>query len=374
MKKIGTVILLLLSVGFVYMLYSYLSYRHENAVSDAAFVKSDAIYTLGFKVGGKIDTIAFHEGERVTKEDILATIDPIDFQIAKERLVHSIKAMEANRDALLQKRRRIFEELGIKTDISRNNIRVSDEKRQALLLDIASAKTKLSKLRKDRARYAQLRRQKLVSDTDYEHIDTAYKATKAKIEAAQKELDAYIKSTQNIKHSYQLSRLEERQIKELDLSIKALHEQIKATRKRIEEIENKITYCTLKSPVDGVVAKRFVNQGRVVSEGTPVYAVVDTRNKHVEVLLSEKKLKGVAKGNRVTITTEALNGKKLKGIVESVAPTSASTFSLVPRDIASGEFTKLDQRFVVRIRFDEPEEILSQVRIGMGATVAIARK
>jgi len=316
----------------------------------------------------------FHEGQKIAKDTTLATIDPTDFLITKEKLTHAIKAMEANLDALEQKRTRLFEELGIKTDISKNNIGVSDEKTKALRYKIKAAKAKLAKLAKDKKRYAKLLSQKLIAQSDYEQIQTAYQSTADEIKSAQKELNAYTRSTQNIHSAYKLSTLEQEQIKELDLSIQSLHEEIKANCKNLEAVEKQISYCTLKSPIDGAIAKKFVSNGRVVDEGTPIYAVVDPNNKHVEVLLSEKKLQGVQPGNPVTITTDALESKKLKGVVESILPTSASTFSLVPRDIASGEFTKLVQRFTVRIRFDEPQDVLKHVYIGMGATVAIERK
>ena len=373
-KRIGTVILLLLALGFAWMLYSYLSYRHHNAVSDAAFVRSDALYTLSFKVGGKVDAVHFKEGDHVGKGATLATIDPTDFQIEKERTEHSIEAMHAKHEALLQKRKRLFHELGIRTDISKNNIGVSDEKRKALLLKIDAGKTRLAKLEKDRKRFQQLLKQNLVSKSDYEKVDTAYTAGKRELDAARKELDSYTRSTQNVTYAYRLSELEQTRIKELDFSLRALEADIKAAKNNLEAITRKIAYCTLHSPVDGRIAKRFVNLGRVVTKGAPVYSVVDTRNKHVEVLLSEKKLHGVQPGNRVKITLEALPGKEYKGVIESILPTSAATFSLVPRDIASGEFTKLDQRFIVRIRFDESEDRLKEVLVGMGASVGIERK
>ncbi len=372
-KRIGSIVLLLLVAGFVYMLYDYLSYRHTNAVSDAAFVKSDAIYTLGFKVGGKIEKMKFVEGERVHKNSTLATIDTADFIFEKERIHHSILALKANLESLQQKRERIFQELGIKTDISKNNIGVSDEKLQSLHYKIKAAKAKLAKVAKDKKRFAKLYRQKLISKTDYEKLQTEYQTLLDEINSAQKELNSFAKSTYNVKSAYKISALEQNRIKELDLSITALTEQIKANQKRLEALEKKIDYCQLKSPIDAIIAKKFVSNGRVVAKGTPIYSIVDPDNKHVEVLLSEKKLNGVKAGNSVTITTEALDKKPLKGIVETILPTSASTFSLVPRDIASGEFTKLDQRFTVRIKFEEPQDVLQHIYIGMGATVAIAR-
>jgi len=145
--------------------------------------------------------------------------------------------------------------------------------------------------------------------------------------------------------------------------------QIKALEAAEADLENKITYTTLKAPFCGVIAKRFIVAPRVVGAGTPVYALVDPTALYAEVLLSEKKLHGIRPGSPVEITVDALEEKEIEGEVESIAPTSASTFSLVPRDIASGEFTKLDQRFVVRIRLKETRGL----RAGMSIAVAIKR-
>ncbi len=372
MKKAGTLLILVLTIFFIWKLYSYLNYRYENAVSDAAFVKSDAIYRVSFKVGGKIEKLYKNEGDRVKKGEVLAKIDPTDLNIAKDELAHTINSLQAKYNALKQKRERLYQELGIKSDISKNNISVSDSKEEALRYKVKSLEANLQKLSKDQARYQKLLRQKLISASDFESIDTKYKSLKEQVQSAQKELDSYIKSIQNVKFSHHLSKLEETQVKELDFSLKSLEESIKASQDRLKALNNKITYTALISPIEGVIAKRFINPGSVVEQGTPIYAVVDTNNKHVEVLLSEKKLEGVKVGNSVKITTDA-NDKAYKGEVESILPTSASTFSLVPRDIASGEFTKLDQRFIVRIALKEDQDQLKDLLIGMGATVAIQR-
>ena len=148
-----------------------------------------------------------------------------------------------------------------------------------------------------------------------------------------------------------------------------MQESKKALRNALEKANKQLSYTKLYAPFDGIVAKKFFNPPKVLKKGTPVVALTDPKKLYCEVLLSEKKLKGVKVGSEVTITVDAIAGKKYTGKVSSIAPTSASTFSLVPRDIASGEFTKLDQRFVVRIALDSIENL----RAGMGASVAIER-
>ena len=72
LKKIGSFVLLIAIAFFIYFLVSYISYRTKNAVSNAAFVKSDSLYTLSFKVGGKIKNIYVKEGDKVAKNKLLA--------------------------------------------------------------------------------------------------------------------------------------------------------------------------------------------------------------------------------------------------------------------------------------------------------------
>ncbi|WP_456427810.1 hypothetical protein, partial [Nitratifractor sp.] len=53
-KRVGSIVLLLV-VGLLLVLgYRYIHYRMVNAVSDAAFIKSDRLPFLSFKVGGKV--------------------------------------------------------------------------------------------------------------------------------------------------------------------------------------------------------------------------------------------------------------------------------------------------------------------------------
>ena len=43
-------------------------------------------------------------------------------------------------------------------------------------------------------------------------------------------------------------------------------------------------------------------------------------------------------------------GKEFEGVVESISPATGATFSLLPPDNATGNFTKVVQRVPVRIK------------------------
>ncbi|WP_457596531.1 HlyD family secretion protein [Hydrogenimonas sp.] len=369
-KRFGTLVILALVVLFAVMGYRYLHYRSVNAVSDAAFIKSDRLAILSFKVDGKVVTMAKEPNEPVKKGDLLAKIEAVDYLSERARIRSELKALMARIEAKRAARKRIREVLKLKTAIAQSDLEASRRKADALSLKIAAARTDLRKLRQDEKRFADMLAKRLIAQEKFDTVKTRRLALARQIEAMEKELLAQKAKSQKALEAMKLAKEEQKRLRELDREIDAMYHKRDALKEADDEASRRVAYTELYAPFDGTIAKKFFDAPHVVKAGFPVYALADPKALYCEVLLSEKKLHGVKPGNAVTITVDAIEGKTFHGRVESIAPTSASTFSLVPRDIASGEFTKLDQRFVVRISLDEKEGL----RAGMGATVAIERK
>ena len=64
-------------------------------------------------------------------------------------------------------------------------------------------------------------------------------------------------------------------------------------------------------------------------------------------------------------------GHTFKGHVESISPATGATFSLLPKDTSSGNFTKVVQRIPVRIAFEPGQERLPEIRSGMSVITRI---
>ena len=161
-------------------------------------------------------------------------------------------------------------------------------------------------------------------------------------------------------------------IKEKEKELSALRARIRAQEKALSEARTLLSYCELKSPVSGYIAKRFHAQGDVVAPGEPVYAVVDFSKLYVLVLLEETKLRGVKPGCEARIRLDAYPGVEFRGVVTAVLPATAAKFALVPRDISAGEFTKVAQRVPVKIRITRGDLFL--LRVGLGGEVEIKRE
>ena len=369
MKKFGTIFIVLLIIFFSYEGFVYLKYRSDNAVSDAAFIKSDSLSVLSFKVSGKIVKLNKIEGSKIKKGEILAKIDDKDYLVAQNKIKNSIMALEKSKEALEVKLARTIKELDLNQQVAQNNIDSYKQRIKSLQLAINASQTKFQKLALDEKRYAKMLKQKLISKNSYEKVATAKKSLQDAILSQKKELDSVVLNLKNIKNALKLSIIKKSASKELEKQIESLDAKKKALLDDLQTVKNKISYCTLKAPFDGVVAKKIANANQVVKAGYPIFYVLNPKDLHVEVLLSEKKLHGVKIGNKVKLKIDALSDQEYNGKVSDILPTSASTFSLVPRDIASGEFTKLDQRFTVRISLDEVKNLM----VGMSVNIAIQR-
>jgi membrane fusion protein (multidrug efflux system) len=58
-------------------------------------------------------------------------------------------------------------------------------------------------------------------------------------------------------------------------------------------------------------------------------------------------------------------------VVESLAPATGATFSVLPAENATGNFTKIVQRVPVRVHLDVPQDLQGVLRPGLSATVKV---
>jgi len=122
-----------------------------------------------------------------------------------------------------------------------------------------------------------------------------------------------------------------------------------AAQLRMAQINRR--YATIVSPVDGIVGGRNVEAGNSVIPSINLLAIVEA-NPCVEANFKETQVAHIHKGQKVTLTVDAIPGHEFEGKVVSIAPASGREFALLPADNATGNFTKIVQRLPVRIEFD----------------------
>jgi multidrug efflux pump subunit AcrA (membrane-fusion protein) len=105
------------------------------------------------------------------------------------------------------------------------------------------------------------------------------------------------------------------------------------------------------SPLNGIVAARMGHVGGTVTAGQPIYALVDPAQVWIRANIEESNAWRVQVGQAALIHVDALN-RDFVGYVDAITPASAATFSLLPANNASGNFTKVTQYVPVKIIVD----------------------
>lgn len=128
--------------------------------------------------------------------------------------------------------------------------------------------------------------------------------------------------------------------------------QIKVAQAQMASIRSSLAHTLLASPIDGIVAKKWVMTGDIVQPTQPIYTLNDISSIWIEANFKETQIDDLALGDQATITVDALPGRIFKGRVEIIGNATASKFALISSNNESGNFTKVTQRVPVRISVD----------------------
>lgn len=373
MKKIASIVLFLATVGLFVGLALFVVHRMRYAVTDAVFVRTDTLVNLGFdRVAGRIVGLRKKEGDPVSKGEILGYIDQAPYRNVLNATRARLLAEEKKRDRLKLKLKRVSLELEQGLKISKDTLTSLKHKKEALVARRDALSATVEELARDRRRFRRLLKADVIPRKRYETIDTEYRARSNELKALNQEILALDASIEKAREAVRLSEIKRSQTEEIKAAIDAEEKAIEAIRAELKNGEKDLDDCTLKSPIDGRVAKKYMSEGDMVLPGKVVYSLVDPDDIYILVLLEEGKLRGVRPGSEARIKIDAYPNEAYRGVVEAVLPASAATFALIPRDVSAGEFTKVAQRIPIRIRITDGNTSL--LRIGMGGEVEIRRQ
>ncbi len=148
--------------------------------------------------------------------------------------------------------------------------------------------------------------------------------------------------------------------------------EVKAAQARLDAARLTLARTVVRAPTDGVVARKSVQVGQQVAVGSPMMAVVPTREAYVDANFKEVQLDKVVPGQPAILTSDLYGGGvKFHGKVRGLAGGTGSAFSLIPAQNASGNWIKVVQRVPVRITIDPADLAKHPLRVGLSMKVKI---
>jgi membrane fusion protein (multidrug efflux system) len=333
-----TVILVLAAVAVMAGIWWFIGYEtHGKYLEDTndAQIQADPV-VVAPRIAGYVSQVLVHDNQDVKAGTPLVRIDAKDFQAKQAQASAQVaiaQAQEANVVATIAEQKASIQQA-----------------RDQLVAAQAKAAYDADQVR----RYTPL-----VASGAEQAQQLAQLRTNAQQSAAQARAQASAIQAQ------------ERRIATLQAQIDQARAQAKGGQAQVASATVDVDATLIRATEDGRIGDRTVTVGQYVQPGTRLMTLVPLSKIYIVANFKETQMALMRPGQPVTIKVDALDGHTVKGVVDSVAPGTGGTFSLIPPNNATGNFTKIVQRVPVRIRIEAKPEVMRLLVPGLSVTTTV---
>ncbi|MBC7465091.1 MAG: HlyD family secretion protein [Bdellovibrio sp.] len=210
-----------------------------------------------------------------------------------------------------------------------------------------------------------------IDERDYNNTLRQVKGDLASLEARRSDAE---KSFRRISSLYKSGAVSQQQYDTSSAAAQDVRSKYDALSAQVSQAQLNLENTKVKAPSDGYIAKKSVEPGQLASAGVPLIGFVSSESRWVTANFKETDIEDIKVGAAAFIAVDALSKSDLKGTVESISSATGSTFTLLPPDNATGNFTKVVQRVPVKIKIDGlTDKDIEILRAGLSATVKIRK-
>lgn len=280
-------------------------------VTASGVVRPETEIIISPDVAGEIIELNVEEGDDVTEGMVLVKIRPDNLQAVLDRTLANLNQQKAN--------------------LSSSKAAVARSKAQVTQTSLAFKRAE------------GLRKEKVISDADYETAKVNYEVAQQNLISAQE-------------------------------SVKAAEFIVKSSQASVEEAQENVRLTVVRAPANGTISKLSVKKGeRVVGTrqqaGTEMMRVADLTQMQVNVNVNENDIIRVSEGDTTIIDVDSYSykGKKFQGVVMRIANTASK----------ASPHAVVEFKVEVRILNESFRDLMSEIkspspfRPGMTASVEI---
>lgn len=280
--------------------------------------------SLGFRVAGRVDTLAVDEGDAVKQGQVLATLDA-------DPLHRELNEAKANAHAI-EARLALF----------RAGYRSEDVAQARAVLD--GRRAELLNAEQTLARLTELKGTGAISNRTFDDAVAARDEARSRVAQAEQSADQYRRG------------FRPQEIAEAEANLGRAQAAVSQAELRLHD-------SSLVAPADGIVLTRAAERGAILNSGAIIYTLSLVRPVWVRAYCAEPDLGAVNPGRAVLVFTDGRPDRPYHGKVGFVSPTAEFT----PKNVETADLrTSLVYRF--RVIVSDPDEALRQ---GMPVTVRV---
>lgn len=211
-----------------------------------------------------------------------------------------------------------------------------------------------------------------IDDRDYKNTLQQVKSDLVSVEARKRDSE---KNTRRLVDLYSKGAVSQQQLETVSTGYAEAKAKFDSVSALVAQAELNLENTKIRAPSDGIVAKKSAEVGQLAAPGVPLIGFVGTEERWVTANFKETEISHVRPGAEVEVIVDALSSRKFKGDVEAISSATGATFTLLPPDNATGNFTKVVQRIPVKIALkDLTPEDRESLQAGLSVVVKVHRQ
>ena len=372
------VVILLAVVASLFYWHSTFSEETDDAQVDGN------LFQVSSRVVGQVTKVYVDDNQTVQAGQILAEIDPKDYQIALEQADANLaQAKAAYEQAVVNVP---ITSVTVNTSLNTSNSDVqgttaslaqAQKQVQVAQARVDQAKANALKAQLDVDRYTPLVQKDVISKQQFDAAVAQAAASKAAVVEADAQVlssqesirQAQQKLSQSRFQAVEAARNGPGQVKVQQAVAAAALANVKQAQAKVDQAQLNLGYTKINAPTTGIVNKKNVQVGANLGVGQDLLTIVPLTNLWVTANFKETQLDRMKQGQEVTLKVDALGGRKFTGKITQIGGATGSRLSLFPPENATGNYVKVVQRIPVRIDFTNLQQENSDYALRPGFSV-----
>jgi membrane fusion protein (multidrug efflux system) len=361
-RRRGIIIAVIVVVALVAVGIWWHSTYSEN--TDDAQVNGHLIQ-VSARISGQVAKVYVDENQMVKAGDVIAELDPADYQVAVENAEAALASAQANAAAA-------DVNVPITTVNTGSNLTSADanlsgshaavaqaqQQLEAAQARVAQAKANNIKAQADLERYKPLVEKDVISKQQFDSAVAAADAAKAALsdarhseQAAGEGVKVAREHESQAQAGLKYAQTAPQQVAAQSARAKQAQAQVAQAQAQLDQAKLNLSYTKIVAPTAGIITRKSIEINQNLAPGQNVLTLVSLEGLWVTANFKETQLRHMSAGQAVDIDVDS-TGKTYHGKVTQIGGATGSVLSLFPPENATGNYVKVVQRIPVRIDFE----------------------
>jgi membrane fusion protein (multidrug efflux system) len=362
-RRRGIIVIVIAVIAVAALAFWWHSTFYED--TDDAQVSGHLIQ-VSARIQGQVRKVYVDENQMVKAGDVIAELDPRDYQVAVENAKAALASAQANAAAANVAVPLLTVNTGANLNSataqlggSHAQVQQAQGQVQAAQARVAQAQANNAKAQSDLQRYKPLVEKDVISKQQYDAAVAAAAAADAAVADAQASAAAAADGVRVARQqeaaaeaSLKYAQTGPQQVAAQNAKYKQAEAQVQQAQAQLDQAELNLSYTKIVAPEAGIITRKSVEVDQNVSSGQNLLTLVSLENIWVTANFKETQLRHMNSGQPVDVAVDA-TGKTYHAKVTQIGGATGSVLSLFPPENATGNYVKVVQRVPVRLDFTD---------------------